>query len=421
MLTSSRWLALLLFAIAWLPLPVHAQVPVAVGQWIQLRATNPQGVPLHREAGPSLIAPRAPDGARAEILELADEGHWIKIRLRLPAGLAERWIIERYVARVVDGPPPPGSSTADQGTVWGSEAGCRTVVTAGRRAAPTRADMLRVATWNVRWFPDETNVAWLACVIAWMNLDLLAVEEIRDTDDARAAMTLVLEQLATLTSNIWSVDLHDCGARPAQHVGFVWNTTRVELTGPRDVWEMNARATELTSPCVGSLRPGRYAKVKGTGNGIDFQAVVVHLKSGSDASARAERVTALGRLEGLVTTLRGEDADIVVLGDFNSMGDGTTGSAANEIQHVFTAAAGAGLVRLPVQPACSEYFQGKPGWIDHVLVSQAMIGLVSTTARLEGYCAVKNCADIGNEKPAAYQQLSDHCPVVVEIRNQDLD
>ncbi len=187
---------------------------VAVGDWVQLKATIPQGVPLHSQPSPSMIG-RLPDGTRARVIELADDGHWLKLAPQTgPAG----WIIERYVGRVLP-PPALGPDPADERTVWESEAGCRQVVATGRRAAPTRATVLRIATWNVRWFPDETNIQWLACAIAWLNVDVLSLNEVRDTDVARGAMSTVLLMLQSFTQATWQVSLHECGAANAQHVG----------------------------------------------------------------------------------------------------------------------------------------------------------------------------------------------------------
>ena len=44
-----------------------------------------------------------------------------------------------------------------------------------------------------------------------------------------------------------------------------------------------------------------------------------------------------------------------------------------------------------------------------------------TKARVTGYCGVAKCKKIKGAYPAAYRRLSDHCPVVVEITNQDKD
>jgi exonuclease III len=71
-------------------------------------------------------------------------------------------------------------------------------------------------------------------------------------------------------------------------------------------------------------------------------------------------------------------------------------------------------------PNCTEYFEGKGGALDHIVASTGMQE-VATTARATGYCAVAGCALIAGAMPAAAERLSDHCPVVVDIQDKDLD
>ncbi len=72
---------------------------------------------------------------------------------------------------------------------------------------------------------------------------------------------------------------------------------------------------------------------------------------------------------------------------------------------------------------CSEYFSSSGtfhgGLLDHVVVS---VGLeeVHPHVRVTGYCAVRECDDF-TITPAAYERLSDHCPVVVELVDSDID
>jgi hypothetical protein len=41
--------------------------------------------------------------------------------------------------------------------------------------------------------------------------------------------------------------------------------------------------------------------------------------------------------------------------------------------------------------------------------------------QVTGYCALAGCARMGGEIPAAYERLSDHCPVVFDVTNRDED
>jgi endonuclease/exonuclease/phosphatase family metal-dependent hydrolase len=286
------------------------------------------------------------------VAELADAGHWLKVAF---ANGKTGWVVEQYVDRVLP-PPSTAPNPEDERTVWGSAQGCREVVVAGRRAAATRPDVVRIATWNIRWFPQETtDVEWVACTIAWLNVEVLSVNEITDTDTARTAIARVMLLLESFTQAPWRVDLQECGGPTAQHVGFLWNTGRVTLSDHRDMWQFNARATATSSPCAGRLRPGRYARVQAVGGGVTFHAISVHTKSSATAEARAERLAVLSRLSAAAEDLRQADEDIIILGDFNTMGDSTPGSAEAEIQGLFTVAGTQppGFVRLTVTPSCS--------------------------------------------------------------------
>jgi predicted extracellular nuclease len=79
-----------------------------------------------------------------------------------------------------------------------------------------------------------------------------------------------------------------------------------------------------------------------------------------------------------------------------------------------------GFRRLPMTPNGTEYFEGKAGTLDHLVASTGMQE-VAATARVTGYCALAACATITGAMPAASERLSDHCPVVVDIQDRDLD
>jgi hypothetical protein len=64
--------------------------------------------------------------------------------------------------------------------------------------------------------------------------------------------------------------------------------------------------------------------------------------------------------------------------------------------------------------------RGKASTLDHIVASTGMRD-VAAAARVTGYCAVAGCADLTGPMPAASKRLSDHCPVVVDIQDRDLD
>jgi predicted extracellular nuclease len=149
-------------------------------------------------------------------------------------------------------------------------------------------------------------------------------------------------------------------------VGFLWNSSRVTLSQFADAWELNGAATE-TNPaaCSSNLR--------------------------------------------------------IVLGDYNTMGrEEPPPIAATAELAVFDQELAPGFRRLPMTPGCTEYFEGQPGALDHVVVSAGMQE-AGTSARVTGYCAVAACAPLPGALPAAALRLSDHCPVLMDIRDEDRD
>ncbi|HKO07962.1 MAG TPA: endonuclease/exonuclease/phosphatase family protein [Alphaproteobacteria bacterium] len=341
----------------------------------------------------------------------------------MPKALSTLVLFAALLAGALATAAPAAAASEVERRVWASPTSCLEVVTLEHgRMAEGAAPRLRVAAWNIEWFPDHTDVGWLACAIAWMNLDLLGIVEIRDGERARAQMEALLAELERLTGEPWRVDLQRCGASSSQHVGFLWNAARLRLLAADDAWPLNARARGPEEPCAGWLRPGRhgyFAPAEGPGAG--FHAIVVHLKSGATEAAAAERAQALSRLAQATASLAPDGARVLLLGDFNTMGDGGRGSAEAEVRGLATLASASALdlSQGTMAPACTEYYRGKGGRLDHVLASRAMGTIEPEGARVSGYCAVAGCAPISpwraRERPAAYQSLSDHCPVVVEI------
>lgn len=412
------WIGLLFFSTMVIP---AEEEKYREGDWIELKAAKPIGVPLHSEAKSSL-KDRASDGAKAQILETANEGRWLKIRLE---DGRERWIVEKYVGNEID---PPGPVTpGDEAVVWRSVDGCNRVVAEGKRAFPTSDSLLRVGSWNVRWFPekgeDKTDLDWLACTISWLNIDLLAVQEFTDTEEAKNGIKAVIEKLNAKTGGDWACDLHECGTETAQHVGFLWNKKRLTLSGQKDMWQFNARATAETNPCYKNLRPGRYCYVKSKEGGVDFHMITVHLKMGAKARAQGERFKVFNQLGEAVQPLLEKDKDIIILGDWNTMGNGSTIPAKEEIEELAQIALSQEptFIHFAIEPVCTEYYRGHGGWLDHILVSLAMAEISSHKAFVSGYCKVNQCANISYPMPDAYYKISDHCPLVFEINDVDTD
>jgi hypothetical protein len=111
---------------------------------------------------------------------------------------------------------------------------------AQRRAkGPSRPRGPRIGTWNLRWFPRgtargndperRTDVAWLACAIAELDVDVLAVQEVLDDPEARSAALALTARLDRLTGGRFKLGLDECKGSGRQHVGFLWNSKVVDI------------------------------------------------------------------------------------------------------------------------------------------------------------------------------------------------
>ena len=210
-------------------------VAATVGDQVELNTTHQAGVPFHSAPGGSKTFQRVPDGTVATVLDTAREGRSLQLRL---ADQRTGWIATRYVGRTITGSPPLDPSA--ERLVWTSREGCQQVVAGGGRMVSANPAMLRVGTWNIRWFPrgcpsntscpdKATDIPWLACTMAWMNTDLFALQEILATPDAEFSHNSPRAELDRLTGASWQVDLQSCGGTSDQHVGFLWNGSRVAL------------------------------------------------------------------------------------------------------------------------------------------------------------------------------------------------
>lgn len=418
-------------------LVVLASIPVAeaqqVGDTIELNAEHADGVPLHAGPRPSMTG-RIADGSGAEVIGATADKHWLNVRL--PDGRTG-WIVPRYIGRVVPPPNVPGKRPAlqdQEARVWASRTGCLDVVQAGGRLPKAEPRSRRIATWNIRWFPiggapgqdsaTPTDIEWLACAITWLDTDLVAVEEMLDTRQAQASLAALLGRLGDLTSHPWRAGFQQCGGATAQHVGFLWNAGTMHVADARDEWRLNGAARSANSPCAGNLRPGYHARVSSLGGGPDFHLIVVHADSGRSERDLGHRERARDRVADVAAQLARTDQDIVILGDWNTMGMDGGISDRHEIADLEAVLGRQSVAFRHLKPEmqCTEYFEGTGGWLDHIVATRAMTELRPESVRVSGYCAIARCAPLSRSAmPAAYRHLSDHCPVVVDLTNSDRD
>ena len=406
-----------------------------VGQSVILQATNPKGIPLHHEPSPSFWK-HVSNNSVATIKQIEKDGRWLSILL--DSG-ETGWVVQKYVRPTAQSREVPHKKlgfASEEGAVWTSRDQCEQVVNTGGRMATSSPSTLRLATWNLRWFPNgqsekqsngstgPTDLQWLTCTITWMQIDILSVQESLATPRANKAWGDVLQSLQKRTGSTWRWTRQKCGHPDEHHIGLLWNADRVTLSRIDSLWQFNAKAKSGENPCANGLRPGHYAWVQSHAkDGVDFHLIGLHLKSGPTVFAVEERHKALNRLDQVVAPLLDLDQDVVILGDFNTMGAGDWKSRNYELKnlHRLVAKEKPGFKDLPLKPQCSHYFRGRGGWLDHVLVAKGTSEVTTSSAKVTGYCAVAGCQRIKGDYPLAYRRLSDHCPVILEIQNRDED
>ncbi|MFV8752734.1 endonuclease/exonuclease/phosphatase family protein [Nannocystaceae bacterium ST9] len=283
---------------------------------------------------------------------------------------------------------------------------------------PERDESLRVVSWNLENFtgdPASHDLERLREVIAELDPDVLALQEVKDPD----ALAELLPEFELLASH--------GGGKGNQKVAIAWRPDRVErIAGPIEHAELGLG---------GRVRPGLSAYLRGRG-GPDLWLVVVHLKAMSDGlELRREQWRSL---VAIAEAARGReaggeppDADLLIIGDFNSTGP-ADGSWADEQRELAAALAPAELRRIPSRDGCTAYYDGRrrDAWkeaseIDLVWARGLEESLDGATRVLAGtHCARHSCQAFRSSDAYPepdYERLSDHCPVVLDLTRADDD
>lgn len=331
---------------------------------------------------------------------------------------------------------PPSVPFVKMSPIWSDAKRCDELVSAGR--VDRRAEgSFRVAVWNVRWFPDGwidglsfsggTDLDWLACGFAWLNADVISVQEFKMHQRARDSLVRVTERLQALTGDPWAYVFDECPDENKQHLGYFYRTDRVELSRVETEPYLDPTADDRGDDRCGRKRPGFLAYVTSKRGGLDFTLGTVHLDSGREPSDFENRREAWRRFEP-VSRQRisaASDRDVVFVGDFNTMGCPACSveDSPSEIA-MFSRTLGAQTPAFRVLPAsvpCTEYYKNHGSVLDHVIVSKDMRELRSDTTRVCGVCGDLACKEVNSKALPVFLKLSDHCPLIVEFDDVDLD
>jgi hypothetical protein len=282
---------------------------------------------------------------------------------------------------------------------------------------------VRIAHFNLRNFPlDErpqsadlgfsrrTNICDLEDVLAGLDAQVMGFVEVCDT----RRFPPILRQAGG--DRPMRILFSHGGGSGGQHLAVAWDGDAFELVeGPIEIDAV------VVKP---GLRPALAVRLRSKLDPkMDFTVVEVHLDSGrDDLQHRLDQVRLLaGWLKEWFD--RTGDPDLILQGDFNTMG-GRRVSAEEELEQVDAILAEVGLDRLDNATGCSQYWDGSGGadgvftasLLDHVYLS----GLAASgPARSWLHCERLQCGDLVSrpgQEDGTFFDVSDHCPVTFEVR-----
>jgi endonuclease/exonuclease/phosphatase family metal-dependent hydrolase len=274
------------------------------------------------------------------------------------------------------------------------------------QANPARVGVggtMRIATWNLRNFGakhQKHDLERLRAQLDTLDADVIAVQEIVDPEALRRVRP------------DWELTLSRGGGRGGQHLGLWADPARARVVEGRD---------EARISLGGTVRPAFVARVADTHDASrDLGVIVVHLKARPEgADARRRQWPSLVELVG---ELARADSEVVVLGDFNVTG-GDDRDAAAELVDLEKTLSRADLHRVPVRGGCSAYWQGRKRdqWLEPSLLDLVWVRGVTTPgpAHPGAHCGAHTCQTFRSSRAYPdldYRGISDHCPVVVDLR-----
>jgi endonuclease/exonuclease/phosphatase family metal-dependent hydrolase len=319
--------------------------------------------------------------------------------------------------------------TPHDASTWTSRSDCEQLL--AEREQSSRPP--RIGSWNIRYFPDAdeseqtspdeaTDVAWVACAIASLDVDVLAVQEFKSTDVAVEKQQELIDTLNALTSGDWQLELAPCEPKEVQHPGFLFDKTRVSGSLFREVPSLNPDPV-----CSNAVSPGfgGYFSIEG---GPDFHLIAVHSHTGSSRESYEKRAAITAAMEEVVADAYAlePDTDVVFAGDFNSVGCTTCDtvlSNQDEVAELEQVVAGfePSLALLPASQRCTRVAEDVP-FIDHVVAAASMTEVpADSVVRVAGICEAIECDRQVNWLEDAYERLSDHCPLVLDLAASDDD
>lgn len=278
---------------------------------------------------------------------------------------------------------------------------------------------ITIGTYNIRNFDyDEryrirTNKVELATQLKAMNVDVLSVEEINNTAE--------FERFIANKMPGYDTELSRCGGEHGQHVGFIFNKSKIELLSFNE--DLKIAAPGSQGSCNSGSRPMAIALFKIKATGQKFYGMTVHLKSGSQASSIQKRQKQYQIIKDTINELKSKTGvkDFYVAGDFNTTEYINRGSDYSNLNKMVR---DLGMVDLASNLKCTAYWWGgtddgieTPSVLDHLIVTRGLMKISSPRVNLGGHCQKVSCREVPErELGVSYAGVSDHCPITATVQ-----
>jgi len=286
-------------------------------------------------------------------------------------------------------------------------------------ASTVSAQALTIGAYNIRNFDyDEryrisTNKVELAGMIQNLNVDVLSVEEINNTQEFEKFVANKLPNYGT--------ELSRCGGEHGQHLGFVYNKNKVELLAFNEDLSISEPGTP--GSCDSGSRPLAIALFQVKATKQKFYGFTVHLKSGSQATSLKKRAQQYQIIMNTMQELKSKTGvqDFYVAGDFNTTEYVSRGSDYADLNKAVKTM---GMVDLASNLKCTAYYWGgtddgieSPSMLDHVLVTPGLVKTKTAEAKAHGHCQKVSCREVPiKELGISYESVSDHCPLTATVQ-----
>jgi len=250
---------------------------------------------------------------------------------------------------------------------------------------------LDIGCWNIEQFPKQsTTAAALADLIASMDLDVVAVEEIND----EAAFNQVIARLPGWKGALGEGNHGAGGQIPPQRVGFFWKESVAQLTETKALF---------TTSSYEFPRPPFQATV--TAGAKTFTLIAVHLKAGIAAEDQERRRLAHVTLEGYMRNLPNP---VLLCGDFNQEIYGEPDAGTGTIYAPYLAdSARYRMLSAPLDRSGAITFLDYSNMLDQMIATSGLDPMVASEAPV--------IPQLDDQYSAYHTVVSDHLPLVIRL------